>query len=154
VIVVAAFDLASAHMSKPGTQCVLVADPHHAVSEGMRSLLATTFQAVVMVADEASLFESAGRLRSDLAIVDLALARGNAVEFVRRLRSSFPEMKMIVVSVHDRSSVSDSVLEVGADGFVAKRALATDLLPAADAVLAGHRYVSPSVMEQRKDDLV
>jgi DNA-binding NarL/FixJ family response regulator len=154
VIVVAAFDLASAHMSKPGTQCVLVADPHHAVSEGMRSLLATTFQAVVMVADEASLFESAGRLRSDLAIVDLALARGNAVEFVRRLRSSFPDMKMIVVSVHDRSIVSDSVLEVGADGFVAKRALATDLLPAADAVLAGHRYVSPSVMEQRKEDLV
>jgi DNA-binding NarL/FixJ family response regulator len=154
VIVVADLDLASAHMSTPGTQCVLVADPHHAVSEGVRSLLATMFQAVVMVADEVSLFASAGRLQSDLAVIDLALSRGNAVEFVRRLRSSFPGMKMIIVSVHDRSSVSNSVLEAGANGFVAKRAIATDLLPAADAVLAGHRYVSPSVMEHRKDDLV
>jgi DNA-binding NarL/FixJ family response regulator len=135
-----------------GTQCVLVADPHHAVSEGVRTLLATTFPAVVMVADEVSLFESAGRLQSDLAVIDLALARGNAIDLVRRLRTRFPDMKMIIVSVHDRSSVSNSVLEAGADGFVAKRAIATDLLPAADAVLAGHRYVSPGVMEHRRDE--
>lgn len=140
-------------MSTTGTQCVLVADPHHAVSEGMRNLLATTFPAVVMVADETSLFASAGRLQSDLAVVDLALARGNAIDLVRRLRTTFPQLKMIIISVHDRSSVSNSVLEAGANGFVAKRAIATDLLPAADAVLAGHRYVSPSVMEYRKDDL-
>ena len=53
---------------------VLVADPHHGVSEGVRGLLATLFRAVVMVADEISLFESAGRLQCDLAVVDL-LAR-------------------------------------------------------------------------------
>jgi DNA-binding NarL/FixJ family response regulator len=52
---------------------------------------------------------------------------------------------MIVVSVHDQSSVSRSVLEAGADGVVVKRAIATDLLPATDAVLAGGRYVSPAI---------
>jgi len=130
-------------------RCVLLADPHHGLSEGIRGLLATTFKAVVMVADEVSLFESAGRLQSDLAVVDLALSRGNALELVRRLRGSFPEMKMIIVSVHDQSSVSRSVLEAGADGFVAKRAIATDLLAAADAVLAGLRYVSPEAGERQ-----
>ena len=132
-------------MSKPEMRCVLLADPHHGLSEGVRNLLATTFEAVIMVADEVSLFESAGRLHNDLTVVDLALSRGNGLELVRRLRSSFPEMKVIVVSVHDQSSVSRSILDAGADGFVCKRAIATDLLAAADAVLAGGQYVSPDL---------
>jgi DNA-binding NarL/FixJ family response regulator len=124
---------------------VLLADQHHGLSEGVRALLATTFATVVMVADQASLFESARRLRSDLAVVDLALSHGNGLEMVRRLRAQFPEMKLIIVSVHDHASVSRSVMEAGADGFVAKRAIASDLLAAADAVLAGQCYVSPEV---------
>jgi len=125
-------------------RCVLLADPHHGVSEAVRSLLATTFDAVIMVADEVSLFEGAGRLRGDLTVVDLALSRGNGLDLVRRLRDRFPDMKVIVVSVHDQPSVSRSILEAGANGFVVKRAMATDLLAAADAVLAGQRYVSPA----------
>jgi two-component system secretion response regulator SsrB len=132
-------------MNNSESRSVLLADPHHGLSDGVRGLLATTFRSVVMVADEVSLFESAGRLQSDLAVVDLALSRGNALDLIRRLRDRFPAMKMIIVSVHDQSSVSRSVLEAGADGFVVKRAIATDLLPAADAVLAGERFVSPAI---------
>lgn len=136
-------------MSKADALCVLLADPHHGLSEGVRSLLATTFETVVMVADEVSLFESARRLQSDLAVVDLALSRGNGLDLVRRFRDRFPGMKLIIVSIHDQPSVRHAVLEAGADGFVAKRAIATDLLAAADAVLAGQRYVSPEVAQLR-----
>jgi two-component system secretion response regulator SsrB len=139
-------------MSNEEPRSVLVGDPHHAVSEGMRTLLATAFRAVVMVADEVSLFESAGRLKSDVAVIDLALARGNAIDLVRRLHNCFPGMRIIVISMHDGSSVSRSVLEAGADAFVAKRAIATDLLLAADAVLAGQRFVSPGG-EQRREGM-
>ena len=139
-------------MGQEEMRCVLLADPHHALSEGVRGLLATTFEAVVMVADEVSLFESASRLQSNLVVVDLALSRGNALELVRRLRGRFPTMKMIIVSVHDQSSVSRSVLEAGADGFVVKRAIATDLLAATDAVLAGQQYISPEVGERQTRD--
>jgi DNA-binding NarL/FixJ family response regulator len=130
-------------MSKADAHCVLLADPHHGLSEGVRALLATTFETVVMVADEISLFESARRLQSDLAVVDLSLSRGDGLEMVRRLRDLFPQMKLIILSIYDQSSVGRSVLAAGAHGFVAKRAIATDLLAAADAVLAGQRYVSP-----------
>jgi DNA-binding NarL/FixJ family response regulator len=131
---------------------VLLADPHHGLSEGVRNLLATTFEAVVMVADEVSLFESAGRLQSKLAVVDLALSRGNGLDLVRRLRGRFPEMKLIIISVHDESILSRSVLEAGANGFVAKRVIATDLLAATDAVLAGRMYVSPEVAKGQTKD--
>jgi DNA-binding NarL/FixJ family response regulator len=127
------------------TRCVLLADAHHGLSEGVRRLLATEFEAIVMVADEVSLFETAARLQSDLAVVDLTLARGDALELVRRFRARFPNTRMIVVSVHDQPSVSRSVLEAGADGFVVKRAIATELLAATEAVLAGSRYVSSSI---------
>jgi two-component system invasion response regulator UvrY len=139
-------------MSKADAHCVLLADPHHGLSEGVRALLATTFETVVMVADEVSLFESARRLHNELAVVDLALSRGNGLEMVRRLRGRFPEMKLIIVSNYDQSSVSRSVLEAGADGFVAKRAIATDLLAAADAVLAGQQYVSSESAAYRAGD--
>lgn len=120
--------------------CVLLADPNHGMSEGIRGLLATKFDAVVMVADEISLLQVARRMQSDLAVVDLALSRGNALEFVRRLRGSYPEMKIVIVSLHDQPSVSRSVLEAGADGFVVKRAIAAELLTAIDAVLAGEMF--------------
>jgi two-component system secretion response regulator SsrB len=125
--------------------CVLLADPHHGLSEGVRGLLATAFQTVVMVADEGSLFESASRLQSDLAVVDLALSGSNGLELVRRLRRRFAEMKLIILSIHDYSVLGRSVLEAGANGFVVKRAIATDLLAAIDAVLAGQEYVSPAI---------
>jgi DNA-binding NarL/FixJ family response regulator len=142
----------NSHMGEADARCVLLADPNHGLSEGVRCLLATTFQAVVMVADEVSLFESAARLQSDLAVIDLALSRGNALDLVRRLRDRFPTMKMIFVSVYDQWSVSRSVLEAGANGFVVKRAIATDLLAATDAVLAGNRYVSPEVAAKQERD--
>jgi DNA-binding NarL/FixJ family response regulator len=94
-----------------------------------------------------SLFESAGRLHSDLAIVDLALARGNAIDLVRQLRTRFPDLKIIIVSTHDEPCVARSVLEAGADGFLVKRMIGTDLLQVADAVLGGSRSVSPTTPE-------
>jgi len=84
-------------------------------------------------------------------VVDLALADGNGIELVRRLRGRFPEMKLIVVSIHDQPILSRLVMEAGAHGFVVKRALATDLLAATDAVLAGQQYVSPGVREHRAE---
>ena len=133
-------------MYKENVRCVVLADRHHALMEGMRGLLETTFDAVVMVADEVSLLESASRLPVALVVVDLSLRSGDGIGMIRRFRARFPKMKMIVVSVLDEPSVSKSAMEAGANGFVLKRAIATDLLPAVDAVLAEQCYVSPGVM--------
>jgi two-component system secretion response regulator SsrB len=124
-------------------RCVLLADRHHGLKEGMRGLLETMFEAVVMVADEVSLLESASRLPVALVVVDLSLAHGDGLGMIRRFRARFPKTKMIIISVFDEPSVSKLALEAGTNGFVLKRAIATDLLPAVDAVLAGQCYVSP-----------
>ena len=132
-------------MSADNIKCVLLADRHHALTEGVRGLLDTTFEAVVMVADEHSLREIASRLHPTLAVVDLSLEHGAGLQWLPRLHAVCPELKVIVLSVHDEPSVCRSVMGAGADGYVLKRALATELLPAVDAILAGHKYVSPSL---------
>ena len=122
--------------------CVLLADRHHGLTEGVRGLLATAFGSVVMVADEASLIEGAGRLQPDVAIVDLSLARDSSLDWLRALRRNCPDLKVIVLSVHDEQSVREAVMRAGADAFVLKRAIATDLLNAVDALSCGQVKVT------------
>ena len=140
-------------MCKQVVNCVLLADRHHGLTEGVRGLLESAFDAVVMVADEASLLQSAERLQPTVAVVDLSLARGEGLQWLPRLRSRCPGLKLIVLSVHDQPSVCRAAVEAGADAFVLKRAIVTDLLSAIDAVQAGRSYVSPGVEDapSRKD---
>ena len=127
--------------------CVLLADRHHGLTEGVRGLLETVFRSVVMVADEASLLEGAIRLRPEVAIVDLSLARDGDLGWLRTLRQRCPDLKVVALSVHDEQSVRGAAMEAGADTVVLKRAIATDLLAAVDSLRPGSKGDSlPSKM--------
>lgn len=121
-------------MSDEQLSCVLLADRHSGLTEGVRGLLETAFGTVVMVADEASLLEGASRLRPDVAVVDLSLAAVSGLGWLRELRRRCPGLKVIVISVHDEETVRQAAMDAGADAFVLKRAIATDLLPAVERV--------------------
>jgi DNA-binding NarL/FixJ family response regulator len=114
--------------------CALLADRHLGLMEGVRGLLETEFEAVVVVGDEVSLFESVRQLNVALAVV-VSLRRGDGLGLIRRMRTDFPELKLITLSVHGEKSAELAAIEAGANGFVLKRTIATDLLPAIDAVL-------------------
>jgi two-component system secretion response regulator SsrB len=122
--------------------CVLLADRHHGLTEGVRGLLETAFMSVVMVADEASLIDAASRLLPDVAIVDLSLARERGLGWLRAVRERCPDLKIVVLSVHDEESVRRAAMDAGADAFVIKRAIATDLLAAVESV-RGDRHDKP-----------
>jgi DNA-binding NarL/FixJ family response regulator len=132
-------------MSPEVVKCVLLADRHHGLTEGVCGLLKTAFDAVVIVTDETSLFESAKRLQPAVAVVDLSLTQDSSLDWVKQLRSLCPELKLILLSIYDEPSVSRLAMEAGADGFVLKRAIASDLLPAVDAVLEMKSYISAGI---------
>jgi DNA-binding NarL/FixJ family response regulator len=132
-------------MDERPTGCVLLADRHHRLMEGVRGLLETTFATVFIVGDEASLIDGVERLEPSVTVVDLALAGGNWLQLLRMLRKRAPASKLIVLSVYDEVSVVRAALGVGANGFVLKRAIATDMLDAIAAVLRGESYVSPGI---------
>jgi DNA-binding NarL/FixJ family response regulator len=121
-------------MPGTGLSCVLLADRNHQLTEGVRGLLETAFGTVVMVADEASLLDCAGRIQPDVAVVDLSIGRSTGLSWLQTLRERCPDLKVIVLSAHDEKSVRRAVMAAGADGFVLKRAIATELLDVVDAV--------------------
>jgi DNA-binding NarL/FixJ family response regulator len=88
------------------------------------------------------LIEGAVRLQPTVIVMDLSYAAGNLSDLMQELRHQAPLAKLLLLSVHDEPTVTNSADAAGADGFVVKRALATDLMPAIDAVLAGQRYSS------------
>src|SRR5437016_749100 len=122
-------------MNDRATKCVLLADRHHGLIEGMRGLLETAFGTVFMVGDEASLIDGVKRLEPSVTIVDLALAGGNWLQLLRTLREGSPASKLIVLSTYDALSVVRAAMGAGVNGFVLKRAIATDMLDAIAAVL-------------------
>ncbi len=126
-------------------RCVLLADKHHGVIEGVRGLLETAFGTVFMVGDEASLIDGVERLEPSVTVVDLALAGGNWLHVLRTLRERSPMSKVVVLSMYDEFSVVRAAMAAGANGFVLKRTIATDMLDAIEAVLAGESYISPSI---------
>jgi DNA-binding NarL/FixJ family response regulator len=124
---------------------VLLADRHQNMLEGIRSLLETVFDVVVMVADEKSLLDCLEKTLPDLVVVDLSLPVTDEINVTRRIRKRNPEMKVIILSVHDEMTVVDDCLSAGATGFVLKRTASNDLIPAVWEVLKGRTYISPSV---------
>jgi DNA-binding NarL/FixJ family response regulator len=127
---------------------VLLADSHLPMLQGICSLLESLFAAVVMVADEGSLFETIERLDPDLVVVDLSLPVQEGTNIARQLMGRFPGLRLIVLSVHDEPNVATQMRAAGVAGFVLKRTVAADLIPAVAAVLGGGWFVSPSVPEQ------
>jgi len=122
---------------------VLLADRHHGLRDSVRGLLETEFETVFMVANEASLLEGAERLQPPVVVLDLSLSAGDLRSLLGRIGTRAPNAKVLLLSVHDEPTVAESALAAGAAAVVLKRCLATDLLPAVDAVLAGQRYISP-----------
>jgi DNA-binding NarL/FixJ family response regulator len=125
--------------------CVILADNHPTMLEGVRGLLQGSFTATVMVADEPSLFEAVVRMQPDLVVVDLSLPVSGDVNVVRTLLGRYSGLRVIVLSVHDEPAALDQALGAGAAGFVLKRTVGADLTAGVDAVLRGEIYVSPAL---------
>jgi DNA-binding NarL/FixJ family response regulator len=127
---------------------VLLADSHLGMLGGVHSLLEALFETVLMVADERSLLEAVTVFKTDLVVVDLSLPREGEANIARRLMALHPDLRLIVLSVHDEPTVVGQVLSAGVAGFVLKRTAAMDLLPAVKEVLQGVTYVSPGLRGQ------
>jgi DNA-binding NarL/FixJ family response regulator len=106
--------------------------------------------ALIMVADEFSLIEAVAGTQFDLVIADLSFPVNSAVNVARLVQRLKPDLKSIILSVHDEQTAVDECLGAGAKGFVLKRSASIDLLAAVDAVLRGGTYISPAIALKQK----
>ena len=124
---------------------ILIADAHPTMMAGVRLLLRDRFEVMLMVADEPSLRDAVESGQFDLVIADLSVPISSGENVPRLIKKLDPELRFVILSVHDEPAVVDECLAAGAKGLVLKRTAVDDLVPAVDAVLAGKVYVSPSI---------
>jgi len=86
-------------------------------------------------------------LKPDLAIVDISLEGVSGLDLTRSLRAQFPDIRILVLSMHQESVYGERALRTGANGYIMKQEGARCLLEAIHCVLDGQTYVSPRLSQ-------
>lgn len=84
-------------------------------------------------------------LNPDVVVVDITLKQGDGIELVRTLRARYPQLPILVLSVHDESIYAERLLSDGANGYLMKLASSEQILVSLRCVLGGNIYVSEAV---------
>jgi DNA-binding NarL/FixJ family response regulator len=125
--------------------CIVLADKHSSMLAGIRRLLEDEAETVLMVADESSLNEVLQHFTPDVVVADLSLPISTKTNIAWVLKEKFPNVKVIILSLHDEKAVMDDVMAAGVEGFVLKHRAVVDLIPAIRGVLQGGKYISPDI---------
>jgi DNA-binding NarL/FixJ family response regulator len=128
---------------------VFVVDDHPIVRRGLADLLQD--EPDMEVCGEAADFVEALReipaKRPDVVLIDITLGGASGIELIQRIRSLEPDIRMVVVSMHDESMYAARALRAGATGYVKKDDAATKVVEAVRAAMAGHIYLSQTMSE-------
>ncbi len=98
--------------------------------------------------DAAVALAAVPRARPDLMVVDLSLPRGSGLDLMKNLRAQFPEVRILVLSMHDEASVAERAFRAGAHGYAVKRESGPSIIDGIRTVLEGKFYASPSLTAQ------
>lgn len=131
---------------------VLIADDHQLFAQGLEAGLAPHYHVVGIAATPVEVTEMTGLLEPDVLLLDVSLGQANGLKLIRPLRAAHPGLKIVVVTMHADAMLAQTALRAGAKGFVTKDAGLSELLAAIAAVLAGQRFVSPSVAAHSHED--
>src|SRR6266852_6911544 len=128
---------------------ILVADDHHVVRTGLRTLLETErgWQVCAEAANGREAVEKAGELKPDVAVLDIGMPLLNGVEATRQIRKLYPQTEVLIVTMHDSELLVQEVLSAGAHGYILKDDADRNLIAAVDALRRHKLYLSSRVSE-------
>ena len=126
---------------------VVLADDHALVRAGIRALLERIdgVEVVGEAGDGQQALELIEQLDPDVVLLDLTMPGLSGFEVLKETSEKFPNVNMIVLSVHDSEEYAFHALRSGAVGYLPKSAASTELEEAIERVLGGEKYVSPSI---------
>ncbi|MEP7383693.1 MAG: response regulator transcription factor [Gemmatimonadota bacterium] len=124
---------------------VLICDDHPLMSQGLRALLKPAYLAVGVVNDGREVLSEIERTKPDILLLDLSMPHRNGLELLPEIASAYPDLKVLVVTMHVDRALADLSMQKGAHGFIPKEASAEELNGAIELVLSGKTFISPRV---------
>lgn len=128
----------------PGKVRILLVDDHRVMLEGYQLMLNAQPDLTVCATapSAAEALSAIERQKPDLIVTDLTLGGRGGIELIKDVMALFPQMKILVCSMHDEMLYAERALQAGAKGYIMKDADGPTFLSAVRAVAAGQRYMS------------
>ncbi len=135
---------------------ILIADDHSIVRSGLRKLLDARPDLEVVEEAENGVEAVEKALKADvhLAILDVSMPLKTGIQAAAELHKRKPELKLLMLSMHDSEQFLFEALKAGASGYVLKSAADTDIVDAVRAAMRGDSYLYPSAVATLVRDFV
>lgn len=129
---------------------ILIADDHALLRAGVRTLLLAIpgIEVVAEANDGREAVELVAALQPDLLLMDIAMPNMNGLAAAERVTTSFPEIRVIILSMHANEELVGQAIRAGASGYLLKNADSAELEFAIKAVIGGETYLTPAVSKQ------
>lgn len=100
-------------------------------------------QVVGEVGDGIELLEFLEKCKTDMVISDLSMPKMGGIEATRKIKANYPEIKVMITTIHNDIEYQNRVLSAGAEGYLLKDSLAEELFPAITTIRQGGTYAVP-----------
>ena len=135
---------------------IFIADDHTIVRKGIIALLQCEEDIEIVGEGEngrSALYEI-DQVIPDVVLMDISMPLLNGIEATRQLKKRFPELKVIILTMHSHEEYILKALKAGASGYLVKKTLPRDLITAIHAVHRGGYYLSPSISKKVIDPFI
>jgi len=123
----------------------VLVDDHPLVRQGIKTIIAEKSELAVVgeLQDGLELLDCLKNRLPQMVILDISLPHLGGIEATRLIKSSHPEIKVLILTLHDRREYVDQARLAGAEGYLLKDEVIKELLPAIEALRQGGTYLSP-----------
>jgi len=129
---------------------VFIVDDHPLVREGLTNLINRQSDLIVCgeAKDSAEAIDGIAKEQPDVAIIDISLTNESGLELIKHLVKQFPQVALVVLSMHDEGLYAERALSAGARGYVMKHEMSKNVLASIRRVLGGEVYVSERIVNR------
>jgi two-component system response regulator NreC len=127
---------------------VLIADDHAIVRAGLRALIGAE-AGMELVGEAAGGYEAIAlveKIRPEVLVLDISMPDLDGISVTRNIRPRFPDLRILVLTLHEDEALLKEAIKAGAAGYILKRAAETELISAIQAILRGDLYVDQAMV--------
>ena len=132
---------------------ILIADDHKMFAQGLAGLLEDEFELVGIVENGQALIDEVEKVQPDLIIVDISMPVLNGLDAVRRLTQKHNTSKVVFLTMHSDTRLLREAFQSGGVGYVLKQSAGDEMIFALRQVMAGRKYISPTIEKEREREV-
>lgn len=129
---------------------ILIADDHPIFIDGIRGLIdgIEGFKVVDTAENGQIAIDKIPEAKPDIILMDINMPVMDGIDATRQVKEKFPDVKVIMLTMHDETRIIKDVVEIGARGYILKNTGRDELIKTLETVSNGQPYLSPAVQEK------